>query len=193
MALEISRDTRTRYGTPVPEHLIRFEMRRLVETHCVPSTQVLQYRDHFLDLCRREGIEVSWNALPGVNAYAWHSLRRVECPVVRTKWGVAVFAHEIGHVMEPTTDKGISVRGKNISVPSEIAAWRWAMANTLVWDKEMHACLRESLDTYRKYASPEEALEMDALTSPLAIHRERQRRAMIEGPMAQQIGTRCAR
>jgi hypothetical protein len=182
-ALEFYRALRTLNGKPVPEHFLRFEIQQCVETHSIPDMQVLQDRDHLLGIAARERIEVSWDALPAVNAYAWASLRRVECPVVRTRRGVATLAHEIGHVLTPTTG------GK---VQRELNAWRWAMANTLVWDKQMHDCLRESLNTYRKHATPEEAREMDALMSPLSFHRERQRRAMVGVPMAQQIDTRCA-
>jgi hypothetical protein len=65
--------------------------------------------------------------------------------------------------------------GRKISVPSELAAWRWVLDRAPVWTAEMHAFMGRCLTSYRSYAIEPEAHAMDVLCSRLSFLQTRLR------------------
>jgi hypothetical protein len=60
-------------------------------------------------------------------------------------------------------------------VPSEIAAWRWVLANTPAWSDEMHECLRRGLNSYAKYGTDDEKKAIEQLCGRITALETRMR------------------
>jgi len=126
------------------------------------------------ETARRLGIEVC--VVPdcaGTNASAWASLRRVEIPPIRSSWSYCAARHELAHVERPCdrqSHKRRAMWGGWICVRCELNAWlRVTEAAVPSWTKRNHALMAQALRTYRYYATADEQLEIDRLTSSLGF------------------------
>jgi hypothetical protein len=138
-----------------------------------------------VDSARDLGVEILWTATPGVNAYAWQKLMRIEVAPIRSAASCATAGHEFGHCACPCQPSHIRVETdkelKRTCCPEcEINAWRWAIEHIRpTWTRRMHDCLARSLATYRRYAADGSTIarQMDEVISPMAYFNARQRRA----------------
>jgi hypothetical protein len=85
--------------------------------------------------------------------------------------------HELAHcVSGPSQTPDIKTDvGQSINVGDELRAWRWVLAHTPVWFKPMHDDLRRFLNTYRGYATTDEAAAIDRLCSDRTYYETRLR------------------
>lgn len=129
-------------------------------------------------------IDVRVSRLPQTqNASAVRSLKRVDVPPVIDFETAATNLHELGHILgEPEPEGSPSKPGEfgigRICVAAEIRAWRWALDRSPVWNRRMHDAMTAALSTYRRHATPAEALEIDELCSSKTYSAARLRAAM---------------
>jgi hypothetical protein len=92
--------------------------------------------------------------------------------------------HETGHVVHAELADYREVLAEDkfhkISVPAELESWRWTLAHTPAWDEPIHADMARFLNSYRSYATPEEATAIDQLCSNLNCRRVQLRIALWE-------------
>ena len=153
----------------VPIDVRRWQQRELTEelalSQPVPPI-VTRNLSHLLGICRAAQIDVRFAG--SGNGYAWISLHRIEAPLVRTMYGAATLAHELGHHVTRAAGR----------VAWELLAWAWARAHLLDWTWDCHDSQRSGLLSYRPRGTVAEHREIDALVSRVGFHRERQRRVM---------------
>ncbi|MBA3884577.1 MAG: hypothetical protein H0X67_02455 [Acidobacteria bacterium] len=112
-----------------------------------------------------------------LNSYARPWRREIESLDVRASGDYASVLHEIGHVLHPCgpAHRRVSTGHETVCLPCELSAWRWALAGAIIWDRGAHAQLVMGLRSYRPYASPSEARDIDALigepTYRAVVHR----------------------
>jgi hypothetical protein len=138
----------------------------------------------FTAICARENIYVSTARAPEVNnGTAYRSLREVYVPPFQSLETAACGWHEAGHVIADLDPTAVAVKtesGRKIVVSNELAAWRWVLEHIPVWTLSMHQVIRESLDTYRPYATADEQRQMDVLCSQMTLADTRLRIAKME-------------
>lgn len=143
-----------------------------------PGTQaeVERYRRHTAALAAGLGVHVEYvDAIRCLNGYAWPRLKVIEVTPIATPRDYATVLHELGHVARPCEPTHHRAKGQPCLV-CELSAWRWAMqAAQPAWTRAMHAQLKQSLPTYKRYGTQGQQREIDALCA-LGCEQERQRR-----------------
>jgi hypothetical protein len=173
-ALKIYRDMRDKYGKPIPLDILEKYQRHVAGGVMRPGTEsaVNIWRQHASEIERQYAIDVSFDVVANVNAYAFVKLKRVETSEISRAESYADFLHEAGHIVRFCGHR------KSPCVTCEIAAWRWAQEVARPsWTREMHAEMRRCLPTYKKLATTAEQREIDELVSPMAYYETRVRRA----------------
>lgn len=116
-----------------------------------------------------EGIDSRECAEPLLsNGAAVRTLRFIEVAPLRSVRACLIAAHETGHILhEPLADERAvkGELGERISVPCEIAAWRWVLDHVPIWTRDMHDDMTRFVTSYRSYATSEEAAAIDHLCS----------------------------
>jgi hypothetical protein len=165
-----------------PRWLLEWKQRDANERAGVTSHRelVARGRAQVLAICREQGIRAEFCATPAINAYAFPTVNRVECAPIVTLESYASALHEVGHVLNQPPASAPRVRTtdgrRSVCVDGELLAWRWAVLHALDWTREMQAWLGDCLNTYRRYATPDQAVQIDALSSPRAYYHEWVRR-----------------
>lgn len=120
------------------------------------SELLQRLNDHAADLAVRHNIIVERSE---DRWCAFQEERRISVPAVTNEYSYATFLHEVGHIVSPDADsrqyanKVADVSGYPglISVPGEIGAWHWAVANALTWTREMQDSLFRGLKFYNRH------------------------------------------
>jgi hypothetical protein len=128
------------------------------------------------DLLQREARElhatIVWSAVPVLNGAAWPDprLRVLYLPRPVTDAAFSIALHEIGHLVDPPSDKYRSCRRADgvlaslVSPLGECSAWRWARARAgRLWTVECQSALDWALGTYVQYATVDELAAFAAL------------------------------
>jgi hypothetical protein len=148
-----------------------------------PSDPIAKKLETWLqDICSRERIDVRFCAAPEIaNGTAARTSRYIEVAQGRSVMHKLIAAHEVGHVLHPPVADERAIPGEfgigKISVPCEIAAWRWVLDHIPVWTAAMHLDMTRFLGSYRGSAIESELHEIDDLCSPLTM-RETQLRIL---------------
>jgi hypothetical protein len=145
--------------------------------------QVQALRHHIAAICQELGVKSTFTVEYFGQGYAWASLKEIELPPINSAFAYATALHELGHCANPCAKSHVRVKtgdGKTCCVACELAAWKWAIANAIAWQKDMHESLTGGLSSYRKFGTPTEQAEIDATTSKMGLHRARQQCATKE-------------
>ena len=190
-AIEIERQRlaiqyRRHLGLPYAERELAFvEMDERVTTNAEANNpHVVRLRAFVQATAAAAKIDLRVSRLPQArNGSAVRSLRRVDVPAVVDYETAATCLHELGHILGEQEPEGSpSKPGEfgigRICLASEIRAWRWALDRSPVWNRRMHDSMTAALESYRRHATPAEALEIDGLTSHKTYTDARLRAAM---------------
>jgi hypothetical protein len=148
-------------------------MRFVLATQGIDEPRADRYRAHVSTLASRLGVRVLQEVVWGAdNAYA--SRKQITIEPIRSEWLYATALHELGHSANPCQPTHVRVPAedkKTVCVRCEFNAWRWAQQNALDWTREAHENQVKALTTYRKYATPDEARELDGMNSDIGYRR----------------------
>lgn len=116
--------------------------------------------------------------------------RVIVCPPLVSAFACATGLHELGHTQTqhlcrpPQHAPVTTATGSLICVPCEILSWRWAIAHVYrgEWTAEHQANLRQGLNSYRRWATPGEQRDIDALTLNTGDTMMRHERAVDDRP-----------
>jgi hypothetical protein len=137
--------------------------------------QVHAYREHVVALCQKLSVKSTYAVTYFGQAYAWGTLKEVELRPINSEFSYAIALHELGHCARPCEKSHVRVTmGKHketCCVRCELAAWRWAIDHAIRWDKDSHEALCHGLTSYRKYGTPAEQADIDAMTSKIGFRR----------------------
>ncbi len=118
------------------------------------------------------------------NGTASRKGRWIEIGPLRNLRLCLIALHETGHVVhaELLDYREVVAEDKfhKISVPAELESWRWTVAKTPVWTEDMHGDMTRFLNSYRRYATSDEATAIDQLCSNLNFRRVQLRIAIGE-------------
>jgi hypothetical protein len=139
-----------------------------------PNDPVVQILAPWLEQIEREhSIDVRQCAAPELaNGSASRKGRYIVVGKRETVEECETEAHEVGHLLHEELDDYREVPGelgKTISVPAELAAWKWVLTNIPAWNESMHSHMSRAINSYRRYANDAEKVEIDRLCSPLSL------------------------
>jgi hypothetical protein len=140
----------------------------------MPGTEhdVALWRAHVDELIATHRIAATYDVLGAVNAYAVPGRRMIDISPICNVDNYVTAMHEVGHIAHGCSPSHRRTKTANtdVCVQCELTAWRFAQANARpTWTKEMHACLRRALLTYRQYGTPAEQREIDRMVSNLGF------------------------
>jgi len=141
------------------------------------SNPAVQAIARFLrDVWRREAIDVLDCVDPRIaNGSAVRKLRQIQIGPIQNLRIASIALHETGHICHADVADRREVLAEDgfhkLSVPSEIAAWTWVLAETPYWDQRMHDDMTRFLGSYKHYAIDSETTAIDRLCSPLSFLR----------------------
>jgi hypothetical protein len=126
------------------------------------------------DVWRREAIDVLDCVDPRIaNGSAVRKLRQIQIGPIQNLRIASIALHETGHIVHPDVPDRREVlaedRYHKISVPCELAAWTWVLAETPYWDQRMHDDMTRFLGSYKHYAIDVEKVAIDQLCSPASF------------------------
>jgi hypothetical protein len=136
--------------------------------------EVIRYRRHIAALCQELGVKPKFVVEFFRQGYAWSSLKEIELPPINGRFSYAIGMHEAAHCACPCEKSHVRVKtenGETVCVKCELAAWKWAIAHAVAWEKDMHEAMVGGLSSYRKFGTPAEQAEIDAMISPLGFRR----------------------
>jgi hypothetical protein len=165
-------------GEPFPQldlSLAKKLTRRVLESiDRGQDPQVQAWRHHIAALCQELGVRPTYAVEYFGQGYAWASLKEIELPPINSAFTYGTGPHELGHTQHPCEKSHTRVTieaGRTCCVRCELLAWRWAIDHAIRWDSDSHESLVCGLSSYRKYGTPAEQAEIDAMISPIGFRR----------------------